>query len=105
MAPASDWRAARSPADESWMKRLWPILLLLAGGCLSNAPVVTFLDLVAPGKLRSSPRVQPHGGVCIPQGTLGGPPIPPPPVLPPPVAVPSATAPSVSIPPPPLPAP
>lgn len=87
------------------MKRLCPIILLLLGGCLSNAPVANFLDFVRPGKLRTNAKVQPHGGVCIPQGTLGGPPIPPPPVMggaliPPPMIPPPAVPPGMNVPPP-----
>jgi len=87
------------------MKRLCPVILLLVGGCLSNAPVANFLDFVRPGKLRSSAKVQPHGGVCIPQGALGGPPIPPPPVIGGALIPPPAVPPGVSLPPPPLPIP
>lgn len=89
------------------MKRLGPVILLLLGGCLSNAPVANFLDLVRPGTLRTSAKVQPHGGVCIPQGVIGGPVVPPPPVLPNPgpLPPPPLMPPGMNVPPPPMPVP
>lgn len=88
------------------MKRLWVLVCLLLGGC-NTAPYATFLDYVRPGRLRMNPKVTPHGGVCIPQGMIGGPALPPPPVVPSPGPLPPAPVfpgpGGVTIPPPPAP--
>jgi hypothetical protein len=94
------------------MVRPWLTLCcLLLAGC-STHPGADFLDYWFPGKVRGDPQTAPHGGVCLPQGGLGGPGVPAPaipiaPVSPVPIGPPvfpgagPAEAPPGFIPPPP----
>ncbi len=57
------------------MKRWrWVLCLLLLGGC-TNYPLVTMRDHCHPGAFGPN-KVQPYGGVCIPQGPVTGPGMP-----------------------------
>lgn len=94
------------------MKRCWLVALLLVAGCRcwSTHPCVDFLDHFCPGKMKAG-TVQPHGGVCIPQGPITGPgpalpsvPAIAVPVVPPPAPLPPASGvtPATPAPPPPV---
>ena len=63
------------------MKRCLPCLLFLGflGGC-STHPVVNLRDYFRPGRFGTN-KVQPYGGVCIPQGPVTNPGMPPLPVI------------------------
>jgi hypothetical protein len=49
--------------------RGWSLFLCFLAGC-STHPLVDTLDFFKPGKLYSDKKVQPYGGVAIPQGPI-----------------------------------
>ncbi len=91
------------------MNRLcrWSFFLCVLAGC-STHPGTDFCDFVQPGKLYPN-KVQPYGGVAIPQGPIipvmqGGPTFPAGPIVPPPAPLPGNRPPgAVELQPPPLP--
>src|SRR5437763_16979074 len=82
------------------MSRRWTFTLLLLSGC-STHPCNDVKDYFWPGRIGSS-KVQPFGGVCIPQGpiTAGGPSLPSVPAITVPVVPPPAPLPPPNAPPP-----
>jgi hypothetical protein len=53
------------------MPRFWVLSLVLLAGC-STQPCIDVRDYFFPAKLGPN-KVQPYGGVCIPQGPVTGP--------------------------------
>ena len=53
------------------MARRWLFCLLMLPGC-STHPISDVADYFCPGKVGPN-KVQPYGGVCIPQGPVLGP--------------------------------
>ncbi len=91
------------------MKPLVCVSLVFLAGC-STHPVCDVLDYFVPGKMGPN-KVQPYGGVCIPQGAITGPgpalPAVPAinvPVVPPPAPLPPSrgVVPPLAVPPPPI---
>jgi hypothetical protein len=81
------------------MPRSWVLGLLVLAGC-STHPLCDVKDYFYPGKV-SPNKVQPYGGVCIPQGPITGPAS----SLPPAPSMPSVPAIAVPVVPPPAPLP
>jgi hypothetical protein len=80
------------------MPRFWVFGLFLLAGC-STQPCIDVKDYFFPGKLGPN-KVQPYGGVCIPQGPVTGPgpslpavPAIAVPVIPPPAPLPPSAGP------------